>query len=211
MRLFLASIVVASAVAGTATADLISPSVPTWRGEANSQFYQWDSFTSAAFGPNMPTAGAPSAQVFNFFGGAFLDGDSIGSEGGLNIHVYGGGTPTSDVVLNVTYTSFNPNPSEVEFFIGGAGPGASGEYFDFVSSERVYSEFVGQGLQRVTDAFTFDVSAYGGSAINWAAFFEISGPNTLEGVSIDVRNVVPTPGVLATLALAGFARRRRRG
>ena len=89
MRLFLASIVVASAVAGTATADLVDPSVPTWRGEANSQFYQWDSFTSAAFGPNMPTAGGPSAQLFNFRGGSFLapgdSGDVISGEGGLDM------------------------------------------------------------------------------------------------------------------------------
>ncbi len=212
MRFLFASLVVSSAVASTATADLVDPVVPTWRGEANSQYYQWDSFSAASFEPNFPTA-PPfefSAQLFNFAGGAsIVDGNIVGA-GGLNIHVYGGGTPTSDVVLNVTYVSFDPTPTQTDFFVGGAGPGAAGEYFDFVDSTRTTFDSIGGGQFRVTDAYTFDLSTYAGAAENWAAFFKIDGPNTLEGVSIDVRNVVPTPGVLATLALAGLGRRRRR-
>lgn len=215
MRVLLASFVVASAVSATASADLQSWVAPSWRGEANSQFYQWDAFSSASFGPNFATAGGPSAQLFNFRGGSFLtpgdSGDVISGDGGLDIHVYGGGTPTSDVVLQVTYDSFTATPAGVDFFIGSAGPGASGEYFDFVSTERLYEKVLDRGVIRVTDSFTFDLSGYAGSALNWAAFFEINGPTTLQGLSIDVRGVVPAPGVLATLALAGFARRRRRG
>ena len=68
------SIVFVSALlmAGTAHADLVNPSVPTWRGEAGSLFYQWDSFSEAFAAPNFPTA-PPfdfSARVFNFVGGA---------------------------------------------------------------------------------------------------------------------------------------------
>ena len=44
----------------------------------------------------------------------------------------------------------------------------------------------------------------------WASFFKIDGPNTLEGVSIDVQSVIPAPGAIALLGLAGLAGRRRR-
>ncbi|MDE0890534.1 MAG: hypothetical protein OSA40_13910, partial [Phycisphaerales bacterium] len=118
--------------------------------------------------------------------------------------------PTSEVVLNMTYTAFDTTPESAQFFIGGFGPGAGGEYFDFVSSERTYDEYVGDGVFRVTDAFTFDVSDYSGDDLFWAGFFMLDGPSTLEGVSIDLRNVVPAPGALALLGLSGLAARRRR-
>ena len=213
MRRLLAVVSVSAALAGPANADLVDPSVPSWRGEAGSLFYQWDSFSEAFAAPNFPTA-PPfdfSSQVFNFVGGASIVDGGIFSPGGLNVHTYGEGRPTSDVVLNVTYTSFNPTPTSVEFFIGGFGPGQPGEYFDFVSSERTSQEFLGEGLFRVNDSFTFDVSSYAGEDFFWASFFKIDGPNTLEGLSIDVRSVVPTPGVLAAFAVAGLSRRRRRG
>lgn len=212
MRCFSVALASALLISGAATADLVDPSVPTWRGDAGSLYYQWDSFTEAFAAPNFPTA-PPfefGAQVFNFVGGAQIVDGGIYSPGGLNVHVYGEGTPTSEVVLNVTYTSFNPSPTSVEAFVGGFGPGAEGEYFDYVSSERTSNTFIGEGLFRVNDVYTFDLSSYGGSDTNWATFFKISGPNTLEGVSIDVQNVVPAPGVLAVLGLAGLAGRRRR-
>lgn len=193
-------------------ADLVDPSVPDWRGEAGSQYYQWDSFTDPFAAPNFPTF-PPfdfSSQVFNFVGGAQIVDGSIFSPGGLNAHVYGEGRPTSDVVLNLTYTAFDTTPESVQFFIGGFGPGAGGEYFDFVSSERTYEQFIGEGLFRVTDAFTFDVSAYEGDDQFWAGFFMLDGPSTLEGVSIDVRNVIPAPGAAALFLLSGLAGRRRR-
>jgi hypothetical protein len=98
----------------------------------------------------------------------------------------------------------------VEFFIGDFGPGAAGDYFNPVSSERTYSQFIGDGLFRVNDAFTFDASSYAGDGMFWASFFKIDGPNTLEGVSIDVQSVIPAPGAVALLGLAGLAGRRRR-
>ena len=212
LRILAAAVVVPGFLAAPAAADLVDPSIPTWRGEAGSLYYQWDAFTEAFANPNFPTT-PPfdfSSQVFNFVGGASIVDGGIFSPGGLNVHVYGEGRPTSEVVLNVTYTSFNPAPSSVEFFIGGFGPGAQGEYFDFVSSERTSSTFLGEGLFRVNDSYTFDLSAYAGSDLNWAAFFKIDGPNTLEGVSIDLQSVVPAPGALALLGVAGLAGRRRR-
>ena len=212
MRSLVSSLAV-GLLATISAADLVDPAVPDWRGEAGSLSYQWDSFTAAFAEPNFPTF-PPfdfSAQVFNFVGGASIEDGSIFSPGGLNLHVYGEGRPTGDIVLNVTYVSFDPTPTSVEAFIGGFGPGASGEYFDAVSSERTFSSFLGDGRFRVNDAFTFDVAAYTGTDEFWASFFKIDGPTTLEGVSIDLRNVVPTPGALAMLGIAGLASRRRRG
>ena len=108
-------------------ADLVDPSVPAWRGEEGSQYYQWDSFTAPFAAPNFPTnlPAEFSSQVFNFVGGAQIVDGSIFSPGGLNAHVYGEGRPTSDVVLNLTYTAFDTTPESTQFFIGGFGPGAS--------------------------------------------------------------------------------------
>lgn len=200
------------AIGSSAMADLVDPEVPDWRGEAGSLFYQWDSFTDPFAAPNFPTF-PPfdfSAQVFNFVGGAQIVDGGIFSPGGLNVHVYGEGLPTAAAVLNVTYTSFDPSPTSVEFFVGGFGPGQPGEYFNPVSSVRTYSEFIGEGLFRVTDAFVFDASSYSGDDMFWASFFKIDGPNTLEGVSIDVQSVIPAPGAIALLGLAGLGGRRRR-
>lgn len=208
----LPSCVALGAVTTVAAADLVSPSVPEWRGEPGSLYYQWDSFTAAFAEPNFPTF-PPfdfSAQVFNFVGGASIDDGAIFSPGGLNMHVYGEGRPTGEIVLNVTYVSFDPTPTSVEAFVGGFGPGAAGEYFDVLASERTFSESLGDGRLRVNDAFAFDVSAYTGTDEFWASFFKIDGPTTLEGVSIDLRNVIPAPGALAMLGIVGLATRRRR-
>ena len=77
----LIALAIALSVASTSRADLVDPSVPTWRGEAGSLYYQWDSFTEPFAQPNFPTT-PPfdfSAQVFNFVGGAqLIDGDRLG-------------------------------------------------------------------------------------------------------------------------------------
>lgn len=209
------SIVLATVVltASPCVADLVDPFVPEWRDEAGSLHYQWDSFTAAFAQPNFPTS-SPfdfDTQVFNFVGGASIVDGAIFGPGGLNVHVYGEIRPTTDLVLNVTYVSFDPSPTSVEAFLGEFGPGGAGDTFAPVSTERTFSEFLGDGRFRVNDAFTFDVSAYAGPEPYWASFFKIDGPTTLEGVSVDLRNVVPSPGVAALLAVAGLVRRRRRG
>ena len=209
------SIAVISTVAFAVTpslADLVDPSVPEWRGEAGSLHYQWDEFTAAFAQPNFPTS-SPfdfSTQVFNFVGGASIVDGGIFSPGGLNVHVYGEIRPTTDMVLNVTYVSFDPTPTSVEAFLGEFGPGGAGDTFAPVSTERTFSEFLGDGRFRVNDAFTFDVSSYAGFEPYWASFFKIDGPTTLEGVSVELRNVVPSPGVVALLGVAGLIGRRRR-
>ena len=40
-------------------ADLIDPSIPAWRGEEGSQYYQWDSFTEPFAAPNFRAFAGP--------------------------------------------------------------------------------------------------------------------------------------------------------
>ena len=118
--------------------------------------------------------------------------------------------PTAEAVLNVTYTSFDPTPTSVEFFIGDFGPGAAGDYFDSVSSERTYSQFIGDGLFRVNDAFTFDVIAYAGDGMFWAVLLQDRRPEHARRRLDRCAVGDPRPGAVALLGLAGLAGRRRR-
>ena len=205
MRSIVIATAVAAVVASTATADLINPVAPTWRGEANSQYFEWNAFSEPTFAPNDPsTATNGDADLSNFATGAFIGSNGeIHSDGGLDLLVRGF-TPGAftEAVVHVTYITFDPQPN-ISFW--------NGITVQPNDVQQVFSEPWGRGESRVTERYTFDLSGYTGPDTDWRFYFDIDGPNTLEGVSVDVRGVVPSPGVLATLALAGFARRRRRG
>ena len=69
-------------------AGFIAEDIPDWRGDANTAWYEWESFTSASgnTGPNFPTNEAfPSGQalLFNFGEGAMISGEQ-------NIYGFGG-------------------------------------------------------------------------------------------------------------------------
>ena len=196
-------------VSGSAAAEVINPLVPEWRGDANTAFYGWESFTQTFAAPNFPDDPfSMDAQLFNFASGAVITGGgNLYGSNGLNIHIYGSGVP-AEIVLNFTTMGSTVDADAVEGFLGNQAQ--EGEYFAPTSSELRYSENLGEQGFIQTWAFTFDFSSFEGEADNWALFFSGFQPHlSLDAATVDVRNV-PAPGALALLGLAGMARRRRR-
>jgi MYXO-CTERM domain-containing protein len=206
---FLATIVAATAVTGMATADLINPEIPTWRGDADTAFAQWDSFTSAAGGPNAAEQGG-GWNLYNFGSGAIIasSGNLYGASGALNIHVYPAAAPLYNMQEAVVNISFAGNPIEVDNVRALVGTAEDGTYVIGTP------EFRGGdgGFSPQTYAFTFDLSsaAFGFQSLSF--FFDSELANSsLDAISIDVLGqAVPAPGVLALLGLAGLTSRRRR-
>ena len=206
---FLASIVAVSAVTGMATADLVNPLVPDWRGDANTAFAQWDSFTSATGGPNAAEQGG-GWNLYNFGSGAIIasSGNLYGAGGALNIHVYPAAAPLYNMQEAVVNISFAGNPIDVANVRALVGTAEDGTYVTGTP------EFRGGdgGFSPQTYAFNFDLSsaAFGFQSLSF--FFDSELANSsLDAISIDVLGqAVPSPGVLALLGLAGLTSRRRR-
>ena len=98
-------------IAGSASAELVNPVVPAWRGDANTAFAQWESFTSADGGPNAPEQGA-GGTCFNFGPGAIIasSGNLYGAGGALNIHVYPAAAPLFNLQQAVVNISLRRKP-----------------------------------------------------------------------------------------------------
>lgn len=210
-----ASILTVAAVTGFASADLTNPDIPSWRGDANTSFAQWDSFTSADGGPNAATSGG-GMNLYNFGQGAIVasSGNLYGLGGPLNIHVYPAAAPLFNMQTAVVNVAYLGNPIDVDGMRAYVGSSGSGTYVDPASVE-----FRGEGAGGPfggpkTYAITFDLSnvAFGFQGLS---FFFDSGDlssSSLDAISIDVLgSAIPAPGALALLGLAGVARRRRRG
>lgn len=202
---FLASIVAVSAVTGMATADLVNPLVPDWRGDAGTYYAGWESFTDAAGGANAPEAGS-GFDLYNFGPGAFIAGSgNIYAAGGpLDIHVYSNvEIAASEAVLSFSFLGSPIDTSDVRaFFLG--------QFIDPIEHEQRAVEDFG-GFVKETWSFTYDFSNFGGVS-STVAFFFGSGDlanSSLDAVSVDVLSI-PAPGAIALLGVAGLASRRRR-
>lgn len=203
-----AAITVATSVA---SADLINPLEPTWRGDANTAFSQWDSFTSADGGANAPEQGA-GWNLYNFGPGAIIasSGNLYGAGGALNIHVYPAAAPLYNMQEAVVNMSFAGNPIDVDNVRALVGTAEDGTFVTGVSEFRGGG---GGGFAPQTYAFTFDLSnvAFGFQSLSF--FFDSAGESnsSLDAISIDVLgSAIPAPGALALFGMAGFAARRRR-
>ena len=206
---FLATIVAATAVTGMATADLINPEIPIWRGDADTAFAQWDSFTSATGGPNAAEQGG-GWNLYNFGSGAIIasSGNLYGAGGALNIHVYPAAAPLYNMQEAVVNISFAGNPIDVDNVRALVGTAEDGT---FVTGTPEFRGGDG-GFSPQTYAFTFDLSsvAFGFQGLSFFFDSELSN-SSLDAISIDVLGqAIPAPGALALLGLAGFARGRRR-
>lgn len=209
MRFTVLSLALLAGASTCATAEVINPLVPEWRGSANTEFFGWESFTQTFAAPNFPDSPfSMDAQLFNFASGAMISsGGNLYGPNGLNIHIYGFGVP-AEIVLNFTTIGSIVDSDAFQAFLGDESQ--QGEYFAPTSSALQYSENLGEMGYIQTWAVTYDFSSFQGDADNWALFFGTESPHfSLDAVTVDVRSV-PAPGALALLGLAGVARRRRR-
>ncbi len=213
-RLFAAGVCCSSFVASTASADFVNPLVPGWRGTTASDFYGWESFTSAFGGPNLPnyTGTESAAALFNFGSGAFLTstGNLYGAGGPLSISIYGGLTGNvSEVILNLSTIGTGVNLSSIRFSI-----------FDNSGSSAV--------LAATSSELRSDTPAPGGQgqvqtwALNWtiptqsfqSTRFVVDFASTTSNMSLDAVGLdmqyTPAPGALALIALSGVTARARR-
>lgn len=196
--------------AGSATADLVNPLVPSWAGGPGATSAQWDSFTSADGGPNAPESGS-GFNLFNFGTGAIIagSGNLYGAGGALNIHVYPAGAPVVGLAEAVVNISFAGNPIDTDNVRAFVGPQSSGTFVDSVAA------FQGGGggeFSPQTWSFEFDFSAFTfGPPQSLSFFFGSDEVNTsLDAISIDVLGApIPAPGAALALGLLGVTRRRR--
>ncbi|MAD78874.1 MAG: hypothetical protein CMJ51_05830 [Planctomycetaceae bacterium] len=205
----LVSILAVAATTCFATADLVDPLIPGWRGDANTAFAQWDSFTSATGGPNAAEQGG-GWNLFNFGSGAIIasSGNLYGAGGALDIHVYPAAAPLYNMQEAVVNISFAGNPIDVNNVRALVGTAEDGT---FVTGTPEFRGGDG-GFSPQTYAFTFDLSSVAFGFQGLSFFFDSELANSsLDAISIDVLGqAVPAPGALALLGLAGFARGRRR-
>ena len=193
-----------------ASADLINPLEPTWRGDANTAFAQWDSFTSADGGPNAPEQGS-GWNLFNFGQGAIIagSGNLYGAAGALNIHVYPAAAPLFNMQEAVVNIAYQGNPIDIDGMQAYVGEAGSGTYVSGTAELRDQST---GGFGGATWAVSFDLSnvAFGFQSLS---FFFDSGDlanSSLDAISIDVLgSAVPAPGAIMALGLLGVTRRRR--
>ena len=219
---FALSLGAAACFCSTATAGFISEDVPSWRGEANTAYYNWENFSSAgaATGPNMPgNEPFPSgnALLFNFGEGALISGDNniYGFGGPLNIHTYGyTQSDAQQAVFNFsTAGSLIDYSSAMLVWNDGVDGGESGMVLATVSvnysEEADFGGFIGYFLNV---SWSFDLSGIDADIRQIGMIWQSEAAHTsLDAAAMDIQfAAVPAPGVLALLGLAGVAGRRRR-
>ena len=210
-----------AAVATAATAGVVNPLVPSWRGAANTMFMGWESFTSAYAGANAADMAGSSnlANLFNFGPGAVL------TSAPLPVGIYNATGPISILIMGGV-TSAPRNPTEVVMNVASAGTGISNAtvaltLFDNAGNSRRLtptgtsqrsSAPDGFGGTAVTTAFSWTVDPLAWNCTRWQIDFSSTGPHAiLDAVTLDFK-LVPTPGALAVLAAfaGGTPRGRRR-
>jgi MYXO-CTERM domain-containing protein len=224
-------------VTASALADFAVEAAPTWRGDANTAYYNWETFTSADGyndGPNFPgnVPGPPSgdALLFNFGTngppsgpgwpgtGAVIasSGNIYGNAGQLNIHAYGYGNEIQDVVFNAatfgTQIDFDSVQLALEF-LGGAQTQISLAELGLVNYTEDFPAPGPPGNVATLDniSWSYDLSGYSDVTGVGLIFTSDTTNMSLDAFSMDLRfAAIPSPGALALFGLAGLAGRRRR-
>ena len=210
-----------AAVATVASAGVVNPLVPSWRGSANTMFMGWESFTSAYAGANAADMAGSSTlgTLFNFGPGAVLTASPMPTG------IYNATGPISIMIMGGV-TSAPRNPSEVVMNVASAGTGISNAsvaltLFDNAGNSRRMtptstllrnSASDGFGGTAVTTAFSWTIDPLAWNCTRWQIDFASVAPHAiLDATSLDFK-LVPTPGALAVLAACagGTPRGRRR-
>ncbi|MFM7806718.1 MAG: hypothetical protein ACKPEA_02160, partial [Planctomycetota bacterium] len=107
-------------MAAVAEAGVVNPLVPTWRGNANTMFMGWETFTIAYAGANAADMAGSSnlANLFNFGPGAVL------TSAPMPTGIYNATGPLSIMIMGGV-TSAPRNPTEVVMNLASAGTGIS--------------------------------------------------------------------------------------
>ncbi len=208
----------AIALAGTssALAGFVNEDVPDWRGDADTLYGGWESFTGANYAPNFAEDGniGALASIYNFSGSAIIAGSgNIYDPGGaLNMHHYVQGVDgdITDAVINIATAGTNPDFAGALFQWSGAD-GESGllSTADYdVNFEQVIPNFG----TTYNVSWTFDLSDIDAQVTDIGFIIQGTGPHmSYDAATIDIRYAaVPAPGALLLLGIAGIAGRRRR-
>ena len=212
---FIASIVATSLVAASAHAGLVNPLIPSWSGGPNTQFAQWDSFTQASGGSNIPdTAGSSPFSLMNFAPGSFVTGS--GNIYSLNSALYlmimggtlGNAASPTQVVMNVATAGSLLNTAGVRLSLFD-NAGNSMQLAPSISQLRADAPAQPQGAIQ-TWAFTWNTTFVPFQASGFRVEFGASAPSmSLDAVRLDMQ-YAPAPGALALLAISAFTAGRRR-
>ena len=212
---FIASIVAVALVAGSAQAGLVNPLIPSWSGAPNTQFAQWDSFTQASGGANIPdAAGSSPFSLMNFAPGAFVTGS--GNLYSINTALYlmimggtlGNAASPTQVVMNVATAGSVLNTAGVRLSLFDN----TGNLIQFApSSSELRADAPAQPQGAIqTWAFTWNITSVPFQASGFRVEFGASAPSmSLDAVRLDMQ-YVPAPGALALLAISAFTAGRRR-
>ena len=209
-----------TALATTAMAGFVVEDVPAWRGDANTLYGGWESFTEANFAPNFADVAGSSmgfaGQVFNFSGSAIIagSGNIYDPANALNIHNYVdvssfGSIDITDAVINVSTTGTPPDLAGVIFqAVTAAGDTVNLDTTGF--STNYVNEIPGFGVA-YNLSWSFDLSGIDGDVTQLAFIIKGTAAHmSLDALSTDIAFNVPAPGALALIGLAGLAGRRRR-
>jgi hypothetical protein len=205
-----------AAVSSSALADFTNPYIPDWRGSAASEFYAWESFTSAFGGANATNyAGTESGPaLFNFGMGAILTGTGniYGGASPLSILAIGGLTHrVNTVFLNLSTLGTIVNLDTVRLTLAdNAGHAWSGLFGSQVL--RSDTPLPGGMGQAQTRTFKWELGPQGTEFVPTRFTVEFSSQTvnmSLDAVSLDF-HYVPAPGALALLGFAGAMGSRRR-
>ena len=210
----IASCAVSVLAVSSAQAGLVNPLIQPWAGGPNSQFAQWDSFTSAYGGLNLPdTPGSAAFSLMNFSPDAFVTGSGniYGPGSPLYVMAMGsalaGQTPYQVVANIATAGTFIPDGGVRLVFFNNLG--SSITINPAVKEIRSESPTPPAGASRTT-AFVFDTTAVTFASTGFR--LEINGAPAnmaLDAVRLDL-GYVPGPGALALMGIAALGIRRRR-
>ncbi|MCH2140554.1 MAG: hypothetical protein MK100_05915 [Phycisphaerales bacterium] len=200
-------------------AGFIAEDIPDWRGDANTVWYEWESFTSASAGtgPNFPTNEPfPSGQalLFNFGEGAMISGEQniYGFGGPLNIHAYAyTDSDVQEVVGNISMYGTEMLYDQVMLaWTDGIEGGESGMLFGAPSVNYWEEVDFGAGVGAIANvSYAFDLSGIAADVREIGLFVSTAGPHSsLDALVLDIATI-PAPPVAALFALACFGRRRR--
>lgn len=200
------------ATTGLASADLVNPDIPTWRGDVGTGYAEFDTFTQAFAAPNFADIGGGGFSLTN--NGA-PGTATIASSG----NIYGFGGP-----LDISMSSLGPVDSPIQAVLNISWGGN----MLLTGDGDVQASFNGTFYDAAVELRDSEESPFGGTVDTWAFTFDLTGASgfgtlefffgnddangSLDAVSVDVlASPIPAPGAIALFGLAGIARRRRRG